>query len=218
MSCFSFGMKKKKSWNPRVTGNKRSMPMKKNHLAATAVCLCLLAATACTARQEQSSPGGTSAPTVSSPQTLASVLPTATFSTGAATPTPVKPSLEQLMDLTGKRDEEWVAALGPGEVIKSENAQQINGRTYRVALWEHTYEMTTTVNELGNVVEVSIWMEEGADYDRALQSISAAMQSNPQKSREGEDQTVSWEKDDLHAELTQSAGTIVFILGQSWQE
>ena len=124
------------------------------------------------------------------------------------TPTPLQPQLTELIELTGSSDDALIAALGPGEEVKSENAEQINGREYRVGLFGGVHELVATLNEQGSVVELAITLTGGSDYEAIKTSVNEAAGHEPdQQTEDAKQRSCSWTIRQGQIDLVEAGGT-----------
>jgi hypothetical protein len=124
------------------------------------------------------------------------------------TPTPLQPQLTELIELTGSSDDALIAALGPGEEVKSENAEQINGREYRVGLFGGVHELVATLNEQGSVVELAITLTGGSDYEAIKKSVNEAAGHEPdQQTEDAKQRSCSWTIRQGQIDLVEAGGT-----------
>lgn len=124
------------------------------------------------------------------------------------TPTPLQPQLTELIELTGSSDDALIAALGPGEEVKSENAEQINGREYRVGLFGGVHELVATLNEQGSVVELAITLTGGSDYEAIKKSVNEAAGHEPdQQTEDAKQRSCGWTIRQGQIDLVEAGGT-----------
>lgn len=151
---------------------------------------------------------GTSAITEQS--TLLNTVSPQAAQTDAVSPTPtlLQPQLTELIELTGSSDDALIAALGPGEEVKSENAEQINGREYRVGLFGGVHELVATLNEQGSVVELAITLTGGSDYEAIKKSVNEAAGHEPdQQTEDAKQRSCSWTIRQGQIDLVEAGGT-----------
>ncbi len=163
----------------------------------------------------QVNPEGTVASTLMEQTTILSSTASGQAQTNAAkpTPAPLQPQLSELIALTGGSDDQLVAALGPGEEIKSENAEKISGRAYQVGLFGGTHELVATLNELGLVEELAVTLVDGSDYEAIQRAINEAAGHEPdQRTEDSKQRSCSWIVQQCQIDLVEAGGTAVLTM------
>ena len=180
----------------------------KKRFPISGICLAAVWAALLAGCTGQPATPGTSAITEQSTQ-LSTVSPQAAQTDAVSpTPTPLQPQLTELIELTGSSDDALIAALGPGEEVKSENAEQINGREYRVGLFGGVHELVATLNEQGSVVELAITLTGGSDYEAIKKSVNEAAGHEPdQQTEDAKQRSCSWTIRQGQIDLVEAGGT-----------
>ena len=180
----------------------------KKRFPISGICLAAVWAALVAGCTGQPATPGTSAITEQSTQ-LSTVSPQAAQTDAVSpTPTPLQPQLTELIELTGSSDDALIAALGPGEEVKSENAEQINGREYRVGLFGGVHELVATLNEQGSVVELAITLTGGSDYEAIKKSVNEAAGHEPdQQTEDAKQRSCSWTIRQGQIDLVEAGGT-----------
>lgn len=180
----------------------------KKRFPISGICLAAVWAALLAGCTGQPATPGTSAITEQS--TLLSTVSPQAAQTDAVSPTPtlLQPQLTELIELTGSSDDALIAALGPGEEVKSENAEQINGREYRVGLFGGVHELVATLNEQGSVVELAITLTGGSDYEAIKKSVNEAAGHEPdQQTEDAKQRSCSWTIRQGQIDLVEAGGT-----------
>lgn len=180
----------------------------KKRFPISGICLAAVWAALLAGGTGQPATPGTSAITEQS-TLLSTVSPQAAQTDAVSpTPTPLQPQLTELIELTGSSDDALIAALGPGEEVKSENAEQINGREYRVGLFGGVHELVATLNEQGSVVELAITLTGGSDYEAIKKSVNEAAGHEPdQQTEDAKQRSCSWTIRQGQIDLVEAGGT-----------
>ncbi len=166
----------------------------------------------------QGEPSATGSSAMTERSTLLATTGEQTQRTEAAkpTPTPLQPQLSELIGLTGSSDDALIAALGPGEELKSENAEQINGREYSVSLFGGTHELIATLNEQGRVVELAVTLMGGSDYEAIKGAVREAVGHEPDRQTEDSKQrSCSWTIPQGQVDLVEAGGTAALTFSAS---
>lgn len=132
------------------------------------------------------------------------------------TPAPLQPQLSELIGLIGSSDDALIAALGPGEEVKSENAEQINGREYRVGLFGGTHELIATLDEQGRVVELAVTLTGDSDYEAVKRAVQEAAGHEPDRQTEdSKHRSCRWTIPQGLIELVEAGGTAALTFSAS---
>ena len=180
----------------------------KKRFPISGICLVAVWAALLAGCTGQPAPTGSSANTEPSTQLNTVAPPPAPTDAVSPTPTLLQPQLTELIELTGSSDDALIAALGPGEEVKSENAEQINGREYRVGLFGGVHELVATLNEQGSVVELAITLTGGSDYEAIKKSVNEAAGHEPdQQTEDAKQRSCSWTIRQGQIDLVEAGGT-----------